>query len=120
MRAEPDNCTPPTARSRLDLYGAILAGLQAVRPRCAAGAAPGPRLRVPRTQNTPETTEKRSQQPKARLDQLRRFRDDPVALIPARWHFRRRRGAETSSRPVCRFGKARVGTVVALVGAQGG
>jgi hypothetical protein len=78
MRAEPDNCTPPTARSRLDQYGAILAGLQAVRPRCAAGAAPGPRLRVPRTQNTPETTEKRSQQPKARLDQLRRFRDDQL------------------------------------------
>src|SRR5437868_12793711 len=100
MRAEPDNCTPPTARSRLDQYGAILASLQTVRPRCAAGAAPGPRLRVPRTQNTPETTEKRSQLPKARLDQFRRFRDDPqdvgVGIPPGQIGCSRRAGEEST------------------------
>lgn len=60
MRTEPDNYTSHvlSARSRLDQYCAILAGLQAVRPRCAAGAAPGPRLRVPHALNTPETTRK--------------------------------------------------------------
>jgi hypothetical protein len=62
------------AHSQLDQYCVILAGLQAVRPRCAAGAAPGPRLRVPHTQNTPETARKRSQ---LRLDRFRPFRDDP-------------------------------------------
>src|SRR5436305_5167228 len=61
MRTEPDNCTPrllPPARSGEGQYCAILASLQAVRPRCAAGAAPGPRLRVPHAPNTPETTRK--------------------------------------------------------------
>src|SRR5436853_6918798 len=61
MRTEPDNCTPrllPPARSGEGQYCAILASLQAVRARCAAGAAPGPRLRVPHAPNTPETTKK--------------------------------------------------------------
>src|SRR5437764_5822305 len=61
MRTEPDNCTPrllPPARSGEGQYCAILASLQAVRPRCAAGAAPGPRLRVPHAPNTPERTRK--------------------------------------------------------------
>src|SRR5437660_10352623 len=61
MRTEPDNCTPrllPPARSGEGQYCAILASLQAVRPRCAAGAAPGPRLRAPHAPNTPETTRK--------------------------------------------------------------
>src|SRR5947208_16372 len=84
MRTEPDNCTPrllPPARSGEGQYCAILASLQAVRPRCAAGAAPGPRLRVPHAPNTPETTRKTvTTNHKPRLDQFRRFRDDPGDL----------------------------------------
>jgi hypothetical protein len=71
MRTEPDNLDTDTyhrpARSRQGQYCAILASLQAVRPRCAAGAAPGPRLRVPHAHNMPETTRKRSQQPNPAL-----------------------------------------------------
>src|SRR2546421_4401453 len=87
MRTEPDNCTPrllPPARSGEGQYCAILASLQAVRPRCAAGAAPGPRLRVPHAPNTPETTRKTvTTNHKPRLDQFRRFRDDPNAATSA-------------------------------------
>src|SRR3954454_10261907 len=36
----------------------ILAGIQAVRPRCAAGAPPGPRLRVTHAQPRPRNTRK--------------------------------------------------------------
>ena len=48
-----DNFTSRTAPSAPgpDQYFAILAGLQAVRARCATGAAPGPRLRVLHTLN---------------------------------------------------------------------
>src|SRR2546421_756974 len=87
MRTEPDNCTPrllPPARSGEGQYCAILASLQAVRPRCAAGAAPGPRLRVPHAPNTPETTRKTvTTNHKPRLDQFRRFRDDPGVFVIA-------------------------------------
>jgi hypothetical protein len=61
MRTEPDNCTPrllSPARSGEGQYCAILASLQAVRPRRAAGAAPRPRLPVPHAPNTPKTTRK--------------------------------------------------------------
>jgi hypothetical protein len=58
-------------------YCVILASVQAVRPRCAAGAAPGPRLRVPHAQMRRKQPEKRSQRPQTRLDWFRRFRDGP-------------------------------------------
>src|SRR5881275_2045000 len=108
MRTEPDNCTPrllPPARSGEGQYCAILASLQAVRPRCAAGAAPGPRLRVPHAPNTPETTRKTvTTNHKPRLDQFRRFRDDP--------DMETYRGAEGPPDPdmsPCRGGGAGVG-----------
>src|SRR5918998_1431069 len=58
---------------RLGSVCAILADLRAVRSRCAAGAAPGPRLRIPHTHagndlKTVTTTT-------TRLDRFRCFRD---------------------------------------------
>lgn len=48
-------------------HRAILAGVQAVRPRCAPGAAPGHRLRVTHAQTRPGTPEKRAQRLNAAL-----------------------------------------------------
>jgi hypothetical protein len=60
---------PPTAPSApgWDQYCVILASVQTVRPRCAAGAAPGPRLRVPHAKMHRKRPKKRSQRPQTRL-----------------------------------------------------
>ena len=59
MKTEPDNpipCDAPLFPGG-GQHRAILAGIQAVRPRCAAGAPPGPRLRVTHAHTRPGTTE---------------------------------------------------------------
>ena len=57
-------------------HRAILAGVQAVRPRCAPGAAPGHRLRVTHPKPAQEHPKNGHNRAQRRLDRPRPFRDD--------------------------------------------
>ena len=77
MKTEPDNPIPAmVAVPGGDQHRVILAGIQAVRPRCAAGAAPGPRLRMTHAHTPPRNSRKTDTTTHDGLDRPRPFRDD--------------------------------------------
>ncbi len=77
MKTEPDNPIPAmVAVPGGDQHRVILAGIQAVRPRCATGAAPGPRLRMTHAHTPPRNSRKTDTTTHDGLDRPRPFRDD--------------------------------------------
>ena len=83
MRTEPDNCTPRPRPRPLPARASIAPSSPASRPFVLAALRalrldPGCGCRTPQTRR--KRPEKRSQRPQPRLDQFRRFRDDPGDL----------------------------------------
>ena len=90
MKTEPDNPIPAmVAVPGGDQHRVILAGIQAVRPRCAAGAAPGPRLRMTHAHTPPRNSRKTDTTTHDGLDRPRPFRDDTGAVHRPGPHGRR-------------------------------
>jgi hypothetical protein len=81
MKAEPDNCTPPTARP-VPGWISIASSSPASRPFVlttlrALRLDPGCGCRTPKNAGNDQKNGHNNPQP--RLDQFGRFRDDPVA-----------------------------------------